>query len=110
MALTLNNLHRRVIKMMLKSYSSRFHLTATLALAPFIIMISKGISVPSVPADILENEMIRVVNDGFTITKEDKDYFSKLNSGSRLVHLEPNENSQDLRIVAGTEAKLGNTQ
>ena len=96
--------------MMLRPHSLRFHLTATFALTAFVIKISYSINVPSVPADILKSEIIREVNDRFTITKVDKNYFSKMNSDDRLVDVEPITNGEDLRIVEGTEAKLGKTQ
>ena len=82
---------------------------ATFALTLFIIEFSNCISIPWGPADVSKNEMIRDVNDGFTITKEDKDYFSKMNSDDGLDNLESKEVEEDLRIVKGTEAKLGNT-
>ena len=49
-----------------------------------------------------DNEIRREVNDGFTITKEDKDFFENMNNGIRMTTIRPG------RIVAGEEATLGN--
>merc|ERR1712226_1713428 len=70
--------------------SSKFYHYAVLALVLYVIQLPCSLSKPSVSEDNINDAIRDAVNDGFTITREDKDDFDG-----------------DLRIVDGVDAKLG---
>ena len=81
--------------------SLRFCLTAIFALFIFVTEFPTITSKEHVSEWIDDNEIRREVNDGFTITKEDKDFFEHLNNDIRMTTTRP------VRIVAGKDARLG---
>ena len=53
----------------------------------------------------IHTEIVRAVNDGFTINQEDKDYLEDMNRRIRLNSADSDD--VDMRIVDGQESKLG---
>ena len=81
------------------------HPTAALALIILVTTFPNSISKPQeLSDDIINNKIRRSVNDGFTITKEDKEYFERMISD---IDVEDGEVKEEARIVKGQEAKLG---
>ena len=84
------------------------HPTAALALIILVTTFPNSISKPQeLSDDIINNKIRRSVNDGFTITKEDKEYFERLISDNDVDNVEAGEVKEEVRIVKGQEAKLG---
>merc|ERR1711894_854776 len=55
--------------------------------------------------EAIHTEIVRAVNDGFTINQEDKDYLGDMNRRIRLESADSDD--VDMRIVDGQESKLG---
>ena len=55
--------------------------------------------------EAIHTEIVRAVNDGFTINQEDKDYLEDMNRRTRLDSADSDD--VDMRIVDGEESKLG---
>jgi hypothetical protein len=82
--------------------------TSTFALLIFITEFQHSLSKPQkFSGELLNNEIRRSVNDGFTVTKEDKDYFETMINSVQVNKSETNEHNDDLRIVQGRAANLG---
>jgi len=81
--------------------SVRFCFTAIFALTIFVTELPTSRSKAHVSEWVDDNEIRREVNDGFTITKEDKDFFEQMNNDIRMTTARP------ARIVAGQDATLG---
>lgn len=82
--------------------------TAALALVIFVTAFPNSISKPQEPSDdVLNNEIRRSVNDGFTITSEDKEYFERTINDIQGENRKEGDAKEEVRIVDGQEAKLG---
>ena len=55
----------------------------------------------------INNAIRRAVNDGFTITKDDKDFFENIIRDEYSSSVESGRVNEDPRIVDGEEAALG---
>ena len=103
--------------MLLLYWLRTFKSTSTLALLIFVTEFQQSLSKPQKFSDELVNDLTRVkrvnyetmrsVNDGFTVTKEDKDYFEARINSSQVSTAETIEPKVDLRIVQGRSANLG---
>ena len=82
---------------------SNFNSYAILALVLFVVQLPHSSSKPSASDEAINNEIQDAVNDGFTITKEDKEYFDNIIKSSK----DSNEFDGDLRIVSGEDTELG---
>ena len=83
--------------------SIRVYLTPIFILIIFATELPMIASKAPVSGGVDDNEIRREVNDGFTITKKDKDFFEQMNNNIRLSTPHPLPG----RIVAGQEASLG---
>ena len=81
--------------------SLRPFLATICALTIFITECPKATSEKPTSEWNVNNEIRRQVNDGFTITKKDKEFFEQMNDGSKMTSVE------EPRIVKGEEAGLG---
>ena len=85
--------------------SPNFNSYAILALTIFLSHFALSSSKQSLSDENINNAIQNLVNDGFTFTKEDKEYFENI--------VENDDNFEDfdgdLRIVSGENAQLGKT-
>ena len=82
---------------------SSFNSYAILALVLFVVQFPHSSSKPGASDEAINNAIQDAVNDGFTITKEDKEYFDNIIKNSK----DSDEFDGDLRIVSGEDTELG---
>ena len=86
-------------------HSSNFNSYAILALTIFLSHFALSSSKQGLSDENINTEIQNLVNDGFTLTREDKEYFDNI--------VENAENADDfdgdLRIVSGEDTQLGKT-
>ena len=85
------------------NHSSNFNSYAILALVLFVVQFPFSSSKPGASDEAINNAIQDAVNDGFTITKEDKEYFDNIIKNSK----DFDEFDGDLRIVSGGDTELG---
>ena len=83
---------------------SNFYSYAILALVLFVVQFPHSLSKPGASDEAINNAIRDTVNDGFTIAKEDKEYFDNIIKNSK----DSDEFDGDLRIVSGEDTELGN--
>ena len=88
---------------MISNLSLRFVLTANFVLTIFVTQFPTITSKEHASEWIDDNEIRREVNDGFTITEQDKDFFEDKTNNIRMTTMRPLPG----RIVAGEDANLG---
>lgn len=82
--------------------SSNLNSYAILAITVFLTQFSYSSSKPGLSDEEINNAIRNAVNDGFTIAKEDKEYFNEI-----IAKTESSDDFDgDLRIVAGQDAQL----
>ena len=81
--------------------SSKLYHYAILALVLNVIQFPCSLSKPGLSEDNVNAAIRDAVNEGFTITKEDKEYLDMFSESN-------DDFDGDLRIVEGVDAKLGN--
>ena len=86
---------RRISTSNLSSY-------AILAITVFLTQFACSSSKPGFSDEEINNAIRNAVNDGFTIAKEDKEYFNEMIAKTDS----PDDFDGDLRIVAGQDAQL----
>ena len=85
------------------NHSTNFYSYAILALVLFVVQFPFSSSKPGASDEAINNAIQDAVNDGFTITKEDKEYFDNIIKNSK----DSDEFDGDLRIVSGEDTELG---
>ena len=83
--------------------SPNFNSYAILALTIFLSHFAFSSSKPGLSDENINTEIQNLVNDGFTLTREDKEYFDNIIKNSK----DSDEFDGDLRIVSGEDTELG---
>ena len=92
---------------MTKWLSVRFSLFTVLGFITLATDLPTATSTSRISAEHINNAIRRAVNDGFTITKDDKEFFENILRDENSSNIESGGVVEDPRIVDGEEAELG---
>ena len=92
---------------MTKWLSVRFSLITVLVFITLATDLPTATSTPRISDEHINNAIRRAVNEGFTITKDDKEFFENIIRDEYSSSTESGGVIEDPRIVDGEEAALG---